>query len=81
MARGGGGAREGQARGQNMRCVVQLLTAGAKGGDQRHVVNPPPPPARALPVPYIIFPFGPAARFHTIFSLLFHLKGSFSFAI
>jgi|AntAceMinimDraft_1070359.scaffolds.fasta_scaffold43654_1 hypothetical protein len=37
MARGGGGgARKVRPEGQNMRCVVQLLTAGGKGGGIVH---------------------------------------------
>ena len=40
MARGGGGARKVRPEGQNMRCVVQLLTAGAKSACPRPVASP-----------------------------------------
>ena len=40
MARGGGGARKVRPEGQNMRCVVQLLTAGAKSACPRPVARP-----------------------------------------
>lgn len=40
MARGGGGARKVRPEGQNMRCVVQLLTAGAKSAFPRPVAGP-----------------------------------------
>jgi hypothetical protein len=44
MARGGGGARKVRPEGQNMRCVVQLLTGGGKGWACTHAAHSPSPP-------------------------------------